>query len=133
LLATGAKLPPPLKFFQPGERGGAGEAKLHILFPPDGARLDLTAAADEKPALVPLKITGGIAPLTILVNGVPASAQTRGRLFFQPPGPGFARVTVIDGSGAADSVMVRLDDGAAATASAGAIHSACAPSTCARP
>ena len=24
LLATGAKLPPPLKFFQPGERGGAG-------------------------------------------------------------------------------------------------------------
>ena len=68
---------------------------------------------------MPLKITGGVAPLTILVNGVPASAQTRGRLFFQPPGPGFARVTVIDGSGAADSVMVRLDDGAAATASAG--------------
>ena len=133
LLTTSAKLPPPLKFFQPGERGGAGEAKLHILFPPDGARLDLTAAADEKPAPVPLKITGGVAPLTILVNGVPASAQTRGRLFFQPPGPGFARVTVIDGSGAADSVMVRLDDGAAATASAAAIHSACAPGTCARP
>jgi penicillin-binding protein 1C len=133
LLTTSAKLPPPLKFFQPSERGGAGEAKLHILFPPDGARLDLTAAAADKPAPVPLKITGGVAPLTILVNGVPASAQTRGRLFFQPPGPGFARVTVIDGSGAADSVMVRLDDGAAATASAGAIHSACAPGTCARP
>ena len=132
LLTTSAKLPPPLKFFQSGERG-AGEAKLHILFPPDGARLDLTAAADEKPAPVPLKITGGIAPLTILVNGVPASAQTRGRLFFQPPGPGFARVTVIDGSGAADSVMVRLDDSAAATASAGAIRPVCTPSACARP
>src|SRR4249920_1410528 len=33
LLATGAKLPSPLKVFQPGERGGAGQAKLHILFP----------------------------------------------------------------------------------------------------
>ena len=53
---------------------GQGEAKLHILFPPDGARLDMTAAAD-KPEPVPLKITGGVAPLTILVNGVPASAQ----------------------------------------------------------
>jgi penicillin-binding protein 1C len=132
LLTTSAKLPPPLKFFQSGERG-AGEAKLHILFPPDGARLDLTAAADEKPAPVPLKIAGGVAPLTILVNGVPASAQTRGRLFFQPQGPGFARVTVIDGSGAADSVMVRLDDGAAATASAAAIHPLCSPGACARP
>jgi penicillin-binding protein 1C len=132
LLTTSAKLPPPLRFFQPSERG-AGEAKLHILFPPDGARLDLTAAVDEKPAPVPLKITGGIAPLTVLVNGVPASAQARGRLVFQPTGPGFARVTVIDGSGAADSVMVRLDDGAAAPTSAGAIRPVCAPSACARP
>jgi penicillin-binding protein 1C len=132
LLTTSAKLPPPLKFFQSGERG-AGEAKLHILFPPDGARLDLTAAVGDKPAPVPLKITGGIAPLTVLVNGVPASAQTRGRLFFQPPGPGFARVTVIDGSGAADSVMVRMDDGTAATASTAAIHPVCTPGTCVRP
>jgi penicillin-binding protein 1C len=133
LVTTSAKLPPPLKFFQPGERGGAGEAKLHILFPPDGARLDLRAAGDDTPAPVPLKITGGVAPLTILVNGVPAAAQPRGRLFFQPPGPGFARVTVIDGSGVADSVMVRLDDGASATLPAAAIHPACAQSACARP
>src|SRR5262249_31278257 len=129
---TSAKLLPPLRFFQSGERG-AGEAKLHILFPPDGARLDLTASADEKPAPVPLKIGGGIAPLTVLVNGVPASAQTRGRLFFQPPVPGFARVTVIDSSGAADSVMVRLDESATATASAAKIHPLCAQSACARP
>ncbi len=133
LLTTSAKLPPPLKFFQPGERSGAGEATLHILFPPDGARLDLRVAADDKPAPVPLKITGAVAPLTILVNGVPATALPRGRLFFQPPGPGFARVTVIDGSGAADSVMVRLDDSVAAAASAPAIHPACSPTPCARP
>jgi penicillin-binding protein 1C len=132
LLTTGAKLPPPLRHFQPGDRLGEAQAKLHILFPPDGARLDLRAA-DDKPAAVPLKVTGAIAPVTILVNGVPASAQPRGTLFFQPQGPGFARVTVIDGSGAADSVMVRLDDGAAATVSAASVHAACAPPPCARP
>ena len=134
LLATSAKLPPPLRFFEPGEHRGAADAKPHILFPPDGARLDLAAAADDKPAPVPLKITGGTAPLTILVNGVPVPPQTRGRLFFQPPGPGFARVTVIDGSGAADSVMVRLDDGSAASApAAGGIRATCASAACARP
>ena len=135
LLTTSAKLPPPLRFFEPLERRGAAEAKLHILFPPDGARLDLSAAGDDKPAPVPLKIIGGTAPLTVLVNGVPALAQPRGRLFFQPPGPGFARVTVIDGTGAADSVMVRLDEGTAASMveAASGIRPACASRACARP
>jgi penicillin-binding protein 1C len=110
---TSAKLPPPLKRFQTGDRiGEAARARLHILFPPDGARLEL-GAADSKPAPVPLKVTGAVAPLTVLVNGVPALSPRRGSLFFQPDGPGFARVTVIDGSGAADSVLVRLEDGAA--------------------
>jgi penicillin-binding protein 1C len=132
LLTTSAKLPPPLKFFQSGEHG-AGEAKLHILFPPDGARLDLGAVGDEKPSPVPLKITGGVAPLTILVNGVPTAARGRGGLFFQPSGPGFARVTVVDSAGAADSIMVRLDDGEAAPAASPSIRPACAHGTCARP
>jgi penicillin-binding protein 1C len=132
LATTSAKLPPPLRHFEPGNGIGEAQAKLHILFPPDGARLDWRAA-DDRPAPVPLKLTGAVAPVTILVNGVPASAQPRGTLFFQPPGPGFARVTVIDGSGAADSVMVRLDDGVAATISAPSVHAACSPSPCARP
>jgi len=59
---------------------------------------------------VPLKLTGGTLPLTILVNGNPALAPARQNLFFQPQGPGFARVTVIDASGAVDSVSVRLED-----------------------
>jgi penicillin-binding protein 1C len=132
LLTTSAKLPPPLKFFQSGEHG-AGEPKLHILFPPDGARLDLSTAADEKPAPVPLKITGGVAPITILVNGMPTGARGRSGLFFQPSGAGFARVTVIDSAGAADSVMVRLDDGAEPSGAIPAIRSACTHSSCARP
>jgi penicillin-binding protein 1C len=132
LLTTSAKLPPPLRHFQPGDRAGETQAKLHILFPPDGARLDLRAA-DDKLAPVPLKLAGAVAPVTILVNGVPASAQPRGTLFFQPQGPGFARLTVIDGSGAADSVMVRLDDATAATVSQVSAHPTCSPAPCARP
>ena len=58
---------------------------------------------------VALKITGGRAPLTVLVNGVPMPAPgSRGTLFFQPDGPGFVRLTVMDARGAADSVTVRL-------------------------
>jgi penicillin-binding protein 1C len=114
LATTSAKLPPPLKYFAPGDRmSGPAQAKLHILFPPDGAQLELRSA-DSKPALVPLKIVGGVAPLTVLVDGVPATTRPQGALSFQPEGPGFARVTVIDGSGAADSVMVRLEDGMSA-------------------
>jgi membrane peptidoglycan carboxypeptidase len=44
LTTTSAKLPPPLKHFQSGDRvGEAAPDRLHILFPPDGARLELRA------------------------------------------------------------------------------------------
>jgi penicillin-binding protein 1C len=44
-----------------------------------------------------------------MVNGLPLAAQnSRGTLFFQPDGPGFVRLTVMDARGAADSVTVRL-------------------------
>jgi penicillin-binding protein 1C len=131
LIATGAKLPPPLRHFAAGDRSGDREPRLHILFPPDGARLDWSAAG-EPPSLVPLKITGAIAPVTVLVNGVPTTAQPRGTLLFAPTGPGFTRVTVIDGSGAIDSVVVRFDDGTATTQPA-PLHAACALSACPRP
>ena len=110
IMTTSAKLPPPLKHFAASDRfGQAAGPGLHILFPPDGARIDLTEGNAE-PAPVPIKLTGAIAPLTILVNGTPAPAQARQNLFFLPQGPGFARVTVIDASGAVDSVQVRLED-----------------------
>jgi penicillin-binding protein 1C len=132
LATTSAKLPPPLRHFQARDRvGDVAQAKLHILFPPDGARLELSAV-DSNPAPVPLKVAGAVAPLTVLVNGVPALSQPRGSLFFQPDGPGFARVTVIDGSGAADSVVVRLDDGAAPPAVLPA-RSTCRRAPCGQP
>jgi penicillin-binding protein 1C len=117
MMTTSAKLPPPLKHFAASDRLGQGAGSdLHILFPPDGARIDLTEG-NAGLAPVPIKLTGAVAPLTILVNGNPAPAQARQNLFFQPQGPGFARVTVIDASGAVDSVQVRLDDATEATIS----------------
>src|SRR6185436_1830647 len=74
---------------------------------PDGARLEL--AGGDQPNPVALKIAGGRAPLTVMVNGVPLAAESgRRTLFFRPDGPGFVRVTVMDATGATDSVSVRM-------------------------
>ena len=110
LTASNGQLPPPLRRFQSVPlAGGNAQASLHILFPPDGARLDL-ATRDDKPDPIPLKLTGAVEPLTVFVNGSPLPPQPRGTLFFTPGGPGFARVTVIDSTGATASVVVRLTD-----------------------
>jgi penicillin-binding protein 1C len=79
------------------------------MFPPDGARLELAKESDGKPDPIALKVSGGAGPLTVLVNGMPLPAESRRRtLFFEPEGPGFVRLTVMDAKGATDSVMVRL-------------------------
>jgi penicillin-binding protein 1C len=110
LIASTAKLPPPLQRF--ASREAAGEAmapKVHIVFPPDGASLELSAAKGAAPDPIAIKITGGTPPLNVLLNGMPIPAKRSARtLFFEPDGPGFVRLTVTDATGAADSVVVRL-------------------------
>jgi penicillin-binding protein 1C len=108
LLAASGKLPPPLQRFRPGALPTSAEP-LRIVFPPNGARLELANADGRRPEPVALKVQGGIEPLTVLVNGVPSRA-TAGRrtLFVEPDGPGFVRFTVMDARGAADSVVVRV-------------------------
>ena len=79
------------------------------MFPPNGARLELAGDGAGKPDPVALKIAGRRRPLTVLVNGVPLPAAAgRRTLFFEPDGPGFVRLTVMDARGATDSVVVRL-------------------------
>jgi penicillin-binding protein 1C len=110
LFVTSAKLPPPLRSFRVNGVAAADNAwpPLRIAFPPNNSRVELTTY-DGKPDPLALKITGGVEPLTVLVNGVPAAARAdRRTLFVEPDGPGFLRLTVIDARGAADSVMVRL-------------------------
>jgi penicillin-binding protein 1C len=110
VIASTAKLPPPLQRF--ASREAAGEAmapKVHIVFPPDGASLELSAAKGTAPDPIAIKIAGGTPPLNVLMNGMPLPAKRSARtLFFEPDGPGFVRLTVTDATGAADSVVVRL-------------------------
>ena len=53
--------------------------------------------ATGRPEPIALKLAGGVGPLTVLVNGLPLEAPSgRRTLFFEPEGPGFVRLTVID-------------------------------------
>ena len=108
IFATNNRLPLPLQRFRPGVLAGDNsDTAPRIMFPPNGARLEL---ASEGRAEMALKISGGVQPLTLLVNGVPRAEQSgRRTLFFTPDGPGFARLTVMDARGVADSVVVRIE------------------------
>jgi penicillin-binding protein 1C len=109
LVATNARLPPPLQRFRPGGLPSkSAEPRLRIMFPPNGARLELAAGAGAKPDPLPLKISGGVAPLIVLVNGAPLARANGRTLFWEADGPGFVRLTVMDARGVADSVLVRL-------------------------
>jgi penicillin-binding protein 1C len=107
LFASTGKLPPPLQRFNLARGLSETAEPPRIMYPPDGASIEVADGHSSDP--VALKIAGGAAPLTVMVNGVPL-VQKDGRrtLFFQPDGPGFVRLTVMDARGAADSVMVRV-------------------------
>jgi penicillin-binding protein 1C len=107
LFAASNKLPPPLQRFAQAIGPIETSEPPRIMYPPDGASIEVADGQTATP--VALKIAGGAAPLTIMVNGVPLAGQNgRRNLFFQPDGPGFVRLTVMDARGAADSVRVRV-------------------------
>jgi penicillin-binding protein 1C len=110
LIASTAKLPPPLRRFQSATKmGEVGGAKVRIVFPPNGASLELSGSEGDGRDPIAIKIAGGTPPLNVLLNGMPLAAKKSARtLFFAPDGPGFVRLTVTDATGAADSVVVRL-------------------------
>jgi penicillin-binding protein 1C len=108
LMASNARLPPPLQRFRPGGLPRVRVETPRIMFPPNGARLDLSIPGGGRDRLA-LKIAGGTAPLTVLANGIPViAAGHRRTVFWAPDGPGFVRLTVTDARGAADSVVVRI-------------------------
>ena len=106
LFATAATLPVPLRRFQPQGFATAIERPVRILFPPNGAKLDV--AVGNRFESVAVKIAGGSQPLTILVNGAPVATTEKRTVFFAPDGPGFLRLTVMDAKGLTDSVVVRV-------------------------
>ena len=111
LLASNAKLPLPLRRYRPiGEMVRSdGEQAPRIQFPLNGSRID-AAGGDGAPfSSMPVKVAGGVLPMTMLVNGVSVGEiDGRRQRLIDPPGPGFARLTVIDAKGAADTVVVRI-------------------------
>jgi penicillin-binding protein 1C len=111
LVASNAKLPLPLRRFRAvGElvRSG-GEQAPRIQFPLNGSRIDAANLGETRFSALPVKVAGGVLPMTMLVNGV-AVGEIDGRRqrLIEPPGAGFVRLTVQDATGAADTVVVRI-------------------------
>ncbi|MFO1100499.1 MAG: penicillin-binding protein 1C [Xanthobacteraceae bacterium] len=109
VFAANGKLPAPLRRFRPnGVPAEDAAPPLRILFPPNGAQLDLPGGS-EASAPIALKISGGRLPITVLVNGMPrAILRDRQTASVAPDGVGFTRLTILDATGATDSVLVRL-------------------------
>ena len=111
LMASNARLPLPLRRFRAmGELVRTGsEQALHIQFPLNGSRIDVDRSGGAEVTPMPIRVAGGALPMTVLVNGRSVGEiDGRRQRLIDPPGPGFARVTVIDAAGAADTVVVRI-------------------------
>jgi penicillin-binding protein 1C len=85
------------------------EPAPRIVFPPDGARVELGAATADATPLV-LKLQGGRAPFRWLANGKPLTEIGRRReAAWRPDGTGYSTLTVIDAAGRAASVKVFVE------------------------
>ena len=114
VIATGARLPPPLKRFkEAGDqvaivRGGLAETAPAIAFPPDRSEVELDVDDGGAGQLV-VKATGGVLPLTWLADGQPIRSEPFAHdVVWQPSGRGFVKLSVIDALGKVDRVTVRL-------------------------
>ena len=111
LIASNANLPLPLKRFRPaGDLVSSDRGQgLKIQFPLNGSRIDAGGAGDRAMTSVPVRVAGGVQPMTMLVNGIAIGhLDGRRQRLIDPPGPGFVRLTVMDAVGAADTVVVRI-------------------------
>ena len=85
------------------------EPAPQIVYPPEGARVDLGAQSGDISPLV-LKLQGGRAPFRWLANGKPLSELARRRTSeWKPDGAGYSTLTVIDAAGRAASVRVFVE------------------------
>ncbi|APG88586.1 penicillin-binding protein 1C (plasmid) [Sinorhizobium americanum CCGM7] len=86
------------------------EAAPRIVFPPEGARVELSAAAGQAMMPLTLKLQGGRAPFRWLANGRPLPDVTRRRVsHWLPDGSGYSTLTVIDALGRASTVRVFVE------------------------
>ncbi|MEO3385427.1 penicillin-binding protein 1C [Mesorhizobium sp. CAU 1741] len=106
-----ADLPVTMRRFQ-SARAGFDDARVaepapQIVFPPQGAHVELAAASGD---VVALKLQGGRAPFRWLANGRPFDGISRRRTAsWQPDGAGFSTLTVVDSVGRTASVNVFVE------------------------
>ncbi|NKL34877.1 penicillin-binding protein 1C [Rhizobium leguminosarum bv. viciae] len=85
------------------------EAAPQIIYPPEGAHVDLGVGQGKLSPLM-LKLQGGRAPFRWLANGKPLPDLSRRRIQqWLPDGGGYSKLTVIDSAGRAASVGVFID------------------------
>ncbi|WP_295443421.1 penicillin-binding protein 1C [uncultured Thiodictyon sp.] len=111
LMAATNALPPTLRHARVRDAGvGAAPAGPEIAFPPDGARLDVGFdQADRSGATLALKVRNGHPPFTWFADGRPIGQEPFARTIeWQPAGPGYAAISVVDGRGRSSRVRVYL-------------------------
>jgi penicillin-binding protein 1C len=110
IAATTAELPPPLRRFRhPDAQVVARDSDPEIAFPLDGVAVDLGIGAGDPGPLV-IKIRNGAPPFTFFANGVPIGRPPFARSeTWQPDGPGFVTLSVVDASGRSDQVTVFVE------------------------
>ncbi|MGB8817583.1 MAG: penicillin-binding protein 1C [Rhizobiaceae bacterium] len=113
ILARG-DLPVSLQRFAPGGsklvKIKRGEDAPEIVFPPNGARVELASTLSGEKLPLVLKINGGKAPYRWLANGEPLPEASRKRTRrWMPDGAGFSELTVIDANGKAATVKLFVE------------------------
>ena len=108
LTVPNAALPPPLRRFAPPGTlrapfsAPARSEPLAILFPPDGAEVELTGDR------LVVRARGGRGPYTWLIDGRPVAVGVADPTADLPAAPGWGRISVIDADGASTRAGVRL-------------------------
>lgn len=91
-------------------RSSTREPAPQIVYPPEGARVDLGARAGAEISPLVLKLQGGRAPFRWLANGKPLPDLSRKRISeWVPDGAGYSTLTVIDAVGRAATVRVFVE------------------------
>lgn len=88
----------------------AREPAPEIVYPPEGAHVELGATTGAEISPLVLKLQGGRAPFRWLANGKALPDASRRRTTqWMPEGAGFSTLTVIDAAGRAASVRVFIE------------------------
>ena len=110
LFASNTELPAPLRRFRhPNNDMVARDAAPEIAFPGDGVDVDLGLGSGGNSPLM-VKVRNGVPPFTFFANGAPFGRPNFARQdSWEPDGPGYVTLSVVDAAGRGDSVTVFLN------------------------